>query len=49
MKIWSNIWYWRIMALIGFLLFISLFLYVWFNVLPDYERMYNALEKLGYL
>ena len=48
-RTWRSIWWWRIFAISQAIFLWVLVYYVFFELLPMYTRMYNALELLGYL
>jgi len=48
-KYWNNIWWWRLFAIGQTFILVYVLYWVWFEVLPDYRSMYDALELLGYL
>jgi len=47
--IWDNIWFWRYQTVIMWIVLSYIVYWVFTDILPDYELMYETLETLGYL
>jgi len=47
--IWDNIWFWRYQTIIMWIVLSYIVYWVFTDILPDYELMYDTLESLGYL
>jgi len=49
-KIWNNIWYWRIVAIVNIIFFIGLVLWILFEVIPTLDKATKVIrlfELLG--
>jgi len=47
--IWDNIWFWRYQTIIMWIVLSYIVYWVFTDILPDYELMYDTIESLGYL
>lgn len=48
-RIWNNIWFWRISAIVNWIFIIYIMYWFFTDLFPDYELMYNTLNELGLL